>query len=516
LRIGPEYLLPMGDMDLAAGQRLDVRVQGTPGCRAWFEIPGIDDSIPMAETPARTQPYWGESVFGVGAVPDSLKIRGVYSGFWIVPDSVRGDSLRVRYHLSPPDRGEVLVELVMPPYDPVTDSALLKYLAMGPDTSVTDTARWLLSLNSERFPFAVEFTDSVQIMRHGPRRGYLAIHQPRGIELLVVGRIGDWYRVRLSESRYGWVAAESVQRLPRGIVPPRSLLRSIRTYSHDDDLTVEFPLSGKHAFSVIEDDRRTIRLLLYGVTSDTDWIRYDFNDDLVDLATWSQPEPGLYEFTLHLTHDIWGYDTEYEGSTLLFRLKRAPRNVWDIRGKRIVIDPGHASDPGAVGPTWLTEAEANLGLALVLRETLEREGAEVIMTREDMSHVDLYDRPAIAKLADADLFISIHNNALPDGVNPFRNNGTSSYYYHPHSINLARAIHRRMLEATGLSDHGLFYGNLAVIRPTQYPAVLVECAFMMIPEQEEALKTDRYRYRVADAIREGIEDFLRGYADANR
>ena len=133
------------------------------------------------------------------------------------------------------------------------------------------------------------------------------------------------------------------------------------------------------------------------------------------------------------------------------------------------------------------------------------------MTREDTSHVPLYDRPSIAKAVDADLFVSVHNNALPDGVNPFTNNGTSSYYYHPHSMPLARAIHRRMIAATGLPDHGLYYGNLAVQRPTQYPAVLIECAFMIIPEQEALLKTKRYRIAVARAIADGIEEFLEGY-----
>ena len=153
----------------------------------------------------------------------------------------------------------------------------------------------------------------------------------------------------------------------------------------------------------------------------------------------------------------------------------------------------------------------SLGIALAFREKLQSKNVRVIMTRDDSSHVPLYDRPAIAKINDADLFISIHNNAVPDGVNPFTNHGTSSYYYHPHSIDLARAIHAEMIEATRLPDFGLFHGNLAVNRPTQYPAVLVECAFQIIPEHEAMLKTDDFRKRVARAIVTGIEKFLKGY-----
>lgn len=62
-------------------------------------------------------------------------------------------------------------------------------------------------------------------------------------------------------------------------------------------------------------------------------------------------------------------------------------------------------------------------------------------------------------------------------------------------------------KATGLPDYGLTQANFAVIRPPQYPAVLVECAFMILPEQEELLDNDAFVSRVAHGIADGIADF---------
>lgn len=508
LAISGEYRPPIGDMVLTTGERLELSFSGTPGLKAYASIEGLSDSIPMTESAPRLQPYWGESVFGSGAVPDSMKIQGIYTGQITIPAGSPVTGVPVVYHLAAPSIAG-LATLVLKNPNLANHLALVKYLAMSDEVTLETT--WLLTTNSTDFPFVVRFTDSMQIIRHQPERGYYSIFQPEGVRALVVGSMGDWFKLRLSETQFAYCEKQQVETFPVGSLPPSSLVRSIRTHSYDDSVLIEIPLSGQHIYQVNETDRRTLSLSLFGVTTDTDWIRYDATDSLIDYIIWSQPEADLYELTINLNDPIWGYETHYIGHNLILVLNRAPRETWRLKGKRIVIDPGHSSDAGAIGPTGLTEREANLGIALVLEKMLKRAGAVVIMTRNDMSHVELYDRPVIAKAVDADLFVSIHNNALPDGVNPFENNGVSTYYYHLHSLDLARSIHKRMVESTGAKDHGFYHGNLAVSRSTQYPAVLVECAFMMIPEQEAALKTYKYRKKVATAVMRGIEDFLRQY-----
>ncbi len=489
LEIAGDYRPPKGNLTLTGGERLDVSFQGTPNAVAWFSIKGVADSVPMAETAPRTQPFWGDAIFGAGAVPDSLMIRGVYTGYLTVPATGFIDSVPIIYHLTFSPHRQFKT-----PHKPISKES---------DYRVT--------FNSKEYPFTVRFTDSVQIIRHLPMAGYFSIFQPKGVEAWVVGAEADWYRIKLSETQYGWVTKASVEKLPYGILPPKSLVKTIRTYGYHDSAVIEISLSGQHPFRVIEDDKRTLRIQLFGVNSETDWIRYDHTDSLIDIITWSQPEPDLYEIKVKTTQDLWGYDSYYRGNSFYFKFVKPPRDVHSIKGKTIVLDPGHSPDPGSTGPTGYTEAEANLAIALTVRDELKSRGANVLMTRQDASNVPLYDRPIIANRNHADLFVSIHNNALPDGVNPFLPYGVSTYYYHENSIGLARDIQTQMVKRTGLLDYGLYYGNLAVARPTQYPAVLVECAFMILPDQEALIKSDKFRKEVAQAVGDGIEQYLKSY-----
>jgi N-acetylmuramoyl-L-alanine amidase len=180
-----------------------------------------------------------------------------------------------------------------------------------------------------------------------------------------------------------------------------------------------------------------------------------------------------------------------------------------LRGRRIAVDPGHPP-AGARGPTRLYEGDVNLAIALELKAMLEEEGAEVVLTRRDAADsVPLYTRTMIAESANAEILVSIHNNAFPDGIKPFDRHGTMVFYFHPHSLDLTRALQAHLLRELGLRDLGIGRANLALARASWMPAALTEGAFMMIPEQEALLRTPRFRERYAHGVRMGIEEFLR-------
>jgi N-acetylmuramoyl-L-alanine amidase len=174
----------------------------------------------------------------------------------------------------------------------------------------------------------------------------------------------------------------------------------------------------------------------------------------------------------------------------------------------IAVDAGHPPG-GATGPTGLWEPVAVLPVAERVRALLEERGARVLMTRTTPAAVGLTERGVAARRADAHAFVSVHLNAFPDGVNPFTSNGTSVLFFHQHSEPLARTVQAQLVRRLGLRDLGIHYQNLAVARPPWMPAVLTEGLFLMLPEQEAALRAPEGRERYARAIADGVEEYFR-------
>jgi N-acetylmuramoyl-L-alanine amidase len=136
-------------------------------------------------------------------------------------------------------------------------------------------------------------------------------------------------------------------------------------------------------------------------------------------------------------------------------------------------------------------------------------GAEVVDIRPDTAIVPLIERPIRAAAENAHMFVSVHFNAFPDGVNPFENHGTTNFYFWPQSLELARHFQREILGAFGLPDRGVRFQNLAIPRTQWMPSVLTETLFMMFPEQEAALRDPRTLDRIAAAHLRAMESFVR-------
>jgi N-acetylmuramoyl-L-alanine amidase len=350
-------------------------------------------------------------------------------------------------------------------------------------------------------------TDKLTVGRSRPGATYQWFF-PTGTRSIASARIGSDLRLSLSKESEAWVPVADAQPLPSGLPPARATVASVTLRPAERSLTLRVPLNARVPFQVVEEDRR-LTLRLYSAVGDVNWIRYGGTDPAISNISWDQPAADQVDLKIDLAQPVWGYRTRWSGTDLLLDIRRQPpiQKGHPLAGRRIVVDPGHPP-AGAIGPSGLHESEANLAVALKLRDLLTEAGAEVIMTRSSDSSVDLFPRTRLADSVDADLLISIHNNALPDGVEPWRNNGSSVFYNSPRSVPLAMAIQRQLVERMGQRDLGVGRGDLALVRPTWMPSVLCEGLFMMLPDQEAALRSAEGQGLYARAVYEGIVGFL--------
>lgn len=334
---------------------------------------------------------------------------------------------------------------------------------------------------------------------------------PLGTTATMSGRWRDQVRLQLSRAAVAWVNAADVVPLAAGTPPPGGTVGSVRLSASPSTgtLVLRVPLPARVPFQIEEGERRlTVRL--YGVASDINWMQHGGTDPYVARMSFAQPTGDETTITLTLAGRVWGYRTRWSGRDLLLEMRRPPAidPRRPLAGRTIVLDPGHPP-AGSKGPSGMLEAVATLAVAQKTRTLLERGGARVLLTRTDSAPLDLFPRTRFAEQQNADVLVSIHANALPDGVNPFVSNGTSVYYFHPRGAALARALDRALVAELRLRDLGIGRGDYALARNPWMASALAEGLFMMIPEQEALLASDEGQWRYARGLAKGIEDFLR-------
>ncbi len=172
----------------------------------------------------------------------------------------------------------------------------------------------------------------------------------------------------------------------------------------------------------------------------------------------------------------------------------------------VVIDPGHGGrDPGAVGIGGLREKDINITVSRRIQASLQAAGINAVMTRSDDRELDLQPRVNIAERADADIFVSIHSNAIsmsrPDV------NGLETYYYSS-GFRLAQTIQNNILQRTDLRDRGVRRARFYVLVNTSMPAVLVETGFVTGSQDAARFRNPQAVNTIADGITAGILQYL--------
>jgi len=456
---------PSGELELSPGDFVNIQAGGTPFKEAVFSIGSITGDTQLTEIPRGSGRY-----FGLYAVKES--------------DAGKEGSVEVRFKAG---------------------------LFARSASSVSENAVKILKV-----PLIFETSTDTVVLRNGLDTGYM-MFLPMGVKLVSDGKTGAMRRIRLSPGEAAWVEDSKVVPAPRAAFPPQTETGTIRLKKTETGSQAAISLNDKVPYSA-EELENSLRLTLYYAKQHTNWVVYDSSDSFVKNVVFRQADENKVTVDFEFAKDkpLWGYDIYYGTRALVLEFKQpvsAP-GKWPkpLEGVKIALDPGHSAKQappydGAIGPMGTFEYQANLAIALKTQEVLSNLGARVLLTRKGDETVQLADRPKIAKDSKADIFISIHNNAIADGEDPFSQpRGFSVYYYHRHSRALGKALHNAYVKNIRLPDEGLRYGDYLVVRMTSMPAVLIENVCMILPEQEEMVFTPAFQDKLAAYLRSRERD----------
>ncbi len=191
----------------------------------------------------------------------------------------------------------------------------------------------------------------------------------------------------------------------------------------------------------------------------------------------------------------------------------------NVRRNLVVLDPGHGGkDPGKVGADEELEKDINLAISLKVREKLEEDGMEVVMTREEDVMLsdgdadnkkleDLNSRIGIINEQQPAIAVSIHQNSYSD---PAVRGAQVFYFTHSDKgKQAAEALQKELLEfdqenTRDIKANDTYY----LLKKTEVPTVIVECGFLSCPGEAELLTDEAYQEELAGAIAKGIESWV--------
>ncbi len=182
--------------------------------------------------------------------------------------------------------------------------------------------------------------------------------------------------------------------------------------------------------------------------------------------------------------------------------------------RKVVIDAGHGGqDPGKIGVNGAKEKEINLQIALKLKEYLEKQKVEVVMTRDSgkrLAGSQVEDLRMRVKLVDEEapvLAVSIHQNSYPQesvrGAQVF-------YFTHSEKAKKAAELIQNGLKEMDKEHSREIKANTTyyMLKNTQSPVVIVECGFLSCPEEADMLIQEQYQQMLAENIGNGILKYV--------
>ena len=468
---------PAQDLWLTAGDILELRMKGTPGEEPYADIEGVVMDIPMYELPPAQA--WG--------------VKGVYTGRYKVQEEDQCIDVPVRFHI----RKNIF--------------SSEEAFSRGKISIIQDSLPRTAEISGDR-PFlnAGLGTDRLG----GTKLGTLV----EGVRVLITGKVGDQYKVKLSYDMEGWLPQEYARLLPLDTPAPTTLTSTISVEGDSSEDFVRVALDQKVPYTSEQvPDPTAIVVDIFGATSNTNWITQQLSAAGIRQVKCTQVAEDHYQLTIYLKYrQHWGYDISYEGTTMKIRVRRPPVIVDSVNvlsNLLIAIDAGHGmGNRGALGATGVIEKDITLAIAGEVNAQLQAKQIKTIVTRDNDDNVAISDRIDKILSSGAHLLVSIHCNSVGEASDPELIKGTSAYYRYPGFKTLSEIMYAKML-SLGFAEWGITGNfNFSLNGLTQLPNVLVETGFLSNPEDEMRLIDPGLQKQIAAKIVEGLEEFVRTYA----
>ena len=240
------------------------------------------------------------------------------------------------------------------------------------------------------------------------------------------------------------------------------------------------------------------------------------NDGIIETVDVVETADGKTEIIIEST-TVHEYRIE-EVDNKVFIKAYKPKELYS---QVVVVDAGHGGkDPGASEPhgsgdkDWLVEKTLNLTITRYLKELLDgNDSLQVYYTRLDDSYPTLQERCDLANEVEADMFLSIHNNAYNSS-----HMGTETLYFPSQatgiltSPSLARIFQDTLVAKLGSNDRGIKQREtLFVLHHTAMPAVIAEIGFLTNINDAANLKKDDYLRLVAEGLHEATNKVFEDY-----
>ena len=366
------------------------------------------------------------------------------------------------------------------------------------DDQIGWVASWLVDSNDilhDDQQFAIVTADAVNIRQFSTTDSNIIGAVYKDSELQILYQEGDWYQV-LYMGQVAWIHGDYVDIIT---TPSAAQADSVQDIPTDSTVVFIGNAQSTNIRSLASMDGEVIHTAGPGerfqyIESVGSWFHIRINENLTgyvadSVATLSTVETQAESVA---SQDLTG--SQYA------------RSISNISEATIVIDAGHGGrDSGAVSAdNSIFEKDITLSTAILLRNRLQDAGANVILSRSSDEFVSLDDRVITGHNYQADLFISLHYDAI-EVANSM--SGTTTYYYSESNLELANTVNRYLAQLGPLNNNGVRHGNYYVLRANNQPSILLELGYMNSDIDIQHIDTIAYQSTIVEAVYQALREY---------